>query len=125
MIEIKSCNSEQLTALQEVVKYWSSRGGDSKLEKFTENNVLSLLNVICGNYVVQKAYFPNNEWKEEPPNLNVGDVCLSKYQHTVGKADHQLCKGVEAEKDARKLVGTRDEKEELPGDSADSIIGQT
>ena len=33
---------------------------------------------------VFSSLFPYNEWKEEPPNLNVGDVCLSKYEHTVG-----------------------------------------
>ena len=61
---------------------------------------------------VFSSLFPYNEWKEEPPNLNVGDVCLSKYEHTVGKADYQLCKMVEAEKDAKKLLRTRNEKEE-------------
>ena len=28
---------------------------------------------------VFSSLFPYNEGKEEPPNLNVGDVCLAKY----------------------------------------------
>ena len=42
--------------------------------------------------------FPYNKWKEEHPNLSVGDGCLAKYEHKVGKADFWLCKVVEAEK---------------------------
>ena len=48
------------------------------------------------------------------PSLNAGDVCLAKYGHKVDKADYQLCKVVEAEKDAKKLVSTRGGKESLP-----------
>ena len=53
-IVIMSFNSEQQAVPQEVVEYWSSRGEESKLENFTENDVFSLFNVISGHFLVQK-----------------------------------------------------------------------
>jgi hypothetical protein len=49
------------------------------------------------------ALFPYDKWKEMHPSLNAGDVCLAKYGHKVDKADYQLCKVVEVEKDSKKL----------------------
>ena len=54
-LEIMSFSSEQQAVLQEVVEYWSSRGEESKLDNFSENDVLSLFNVISGHFLVQKS----------------------------------------------------------------------
>ena len=37
---------------------------------------------------VFSSLVPYNKWKDEKPNLKVGDVCLVKYDHKVGKADY-------------------------------------
>ena len=66
-IEIMSFSSEQQAVLQEVVEYWSSRGEESKLENFTENDVLSLFNVISGHFLVQK----NDLAKVEPISKDI------------------------------------------------------
>jgi hypothetical protein len=49
-MKLKSFSSEQQSVLQEVVEYWSSRGEESKLKNVTKNYVLSLFNVISGNF---------------------------------------------------------------------------
>ena len=46
---------EQQSILQEVVEYWTKRGEDTKLESFTENDVMSLFNVISGHFLLQKS----------------------------------------------------------------------
>ena len=58
-MEIMSFSSEQQAVLQEVVEYWSSRGEESKLENFTEKDVLCLFNVISGHFLVQKCKLVN------------------------------------------------------------------
>ena len=50
IMKLKSFSSEQQSVLQEVVEYWSSRGEESKLKNVTKNYVLSLFNVISGNF---------------------------------------------------------------------------
>ena len=39
-------------------------------------------------------------------NLEIGDICLVKYDHKVGKSDYRICKVVEVEEDAKGLVRT-------------------
>ena len=55
---------------------------------------------------VFSSQLPYNKWKKKHPNLEIGDVCLVKYEHKVGKADYRICKVVEVEKDAKDLVRT-------------------
>ena len=55
---------------------------------------------------VFSSLVPYNKWKKEKPNLEVGDVCLVKYDHKVGKADYRICRVEEVEMDAKGLVRT-------------------
>ena len=55
---------------------------------------------------VFSSLVPYNKWKKEKTNLEVGDVCLVKYDHKVGKADYRICRVEEVEKDAKGLVRT-------------------
>ena len=49
---------------------------------------------------------PYKKWKKEMANLAIGDICLVKYDHKVGKSDYRICKVVEVEEDAKGLVRT-------------------
>ena len=53
--------SDQQAVLQEIVEYWSNRGEKEKMESFSENDVLSLFNVISGHFLVQKGDFAKVE----------------------------------------------------------------
>jgi len=55
---------------------------------------------------VFSSLIPYKKWKDEKPNLSVGDVCLVKYDHKVGKADYRICKVQEVEIDNKGLVRT-------------------
>ena len=55
---------------------------------------------------VFSSLVPYKKWKDEKPNLKVGDVCLVKYDHKVGKADYRICKVQEVETDNKGLVRT-------------------
>ena len=52
------------------------------------------------------SLFPLPKWKTVMPNLNVGDVCLIKYDQKVGKGDFRLCRVVETKSDDKGLVRT-------------------
>ena len=53
--------------------------------------------------MVQSSVFSAsyNNWKKEDPNLKIGDVCLARYEHKLGKADFRICK---VEKDLVRTV---------------------
>ena len=55
---------------------------------------------------VFSSLVPYKKWKKEMANLAIGDICLVKYDHKVGKSDYRICKVVEVEEDAKGLVRT-------------------
>jgi hypothetical protein len=55
---------------------------------------------------VLSSRLPYNKWKKEHPNLEIGNVCLVKYEHKVGMVDYKICKVVEVKKDFKDLVRT-------------------
>ena len=63
------------------------------------------------------------KWKRELSNLAIGDICLVKYDHKVGKSDYRICKVVEVEGDAKGLVRTV-KIAMRPRDSREKIIAE-
>ena len=55
---------------------------------------------------VFSSLVPYQKWKKEASNLAIGDICLVKYEHKVGKSDYRICKVVEVEEDTKGLVRT-------------------
>ena len=39
---------------------------------------------------VFSSLVPYNKWKKEVANLEIGDICLVKYDHKVGKSDYRI-----------------------------------
>ena len=75
----------------------------TKREKFVEE-VLGLFWNMWYKEVFEYL-FPLQKWKEEHPNLQVGDVSLLYYPSKV-KGDYKLCKVLEVETDSKGLVRT-------------------
>ena len=72
-------------------------------DKFTkrQKHMEELLSLWWSMWYAQvfDSLFPFNKWKEEKRNLEIGDVCLVKYDQKVGRADYRLCKVGEVDKD--------------------------
>jgi hypothetical protein len=82
------------------------------MEDMKQNMMEEVLSAWWEKWLSQvvASLFSYNKWKEKHPSLNTGDVCLAKHGHKVDNADNQLCKVIEAEKDAKMSVMTKDLK---------------
>ena len=65
------------------------------------------------------SLLPYNKWKDEHPNLSVGETCAIKYENKVTKGDFRLCRVASTEVNMKGLVRTVDMR---PRESRDQSL---